>query len=200
MIRRSMTFTTAGLLDADGIKTALATTTAAITYSGATLNGAYVTAGVATPAPNGHTDVDQYPVITLSSSAGAYTNGAVVQYVGTYNGEAVTRTATIVGANGGASFIADGPMRTVTSIICPAQASTAGSLTHGFTDLCRPIIDGVKVAFNFLRATGAGNIAVKQVGGYSEVMAFAAAERAEPLNVERIVQATTTVSGFRVAY
>ena len=198
MIHRSMSFST--LLDADGIKTSLATTTAPITYTGAALNGAYVTTGVATPAPNGHTDVDQYPMIALSSAAGAYVDGSIVQFVGTYQGAAVTRSATIVGTDGNASFVADGPMRTVTSILQPGQATTGGACTWGFTDLVMTIIDGIKYPFTFLRATGAGNIRVSHVGGYLETMAFAAAEQAEPLRLERIIQTLTTVSGFRVAY
>lgn len=197
-IHRSMSFTT--LLDADGIKTSIATAASIQTYSGAAINGAYATAGVATPAPNSHTDVDQYPVATASSSAGSYTNASTIQFAGTYNGVAVTRTATVVGTDGNASFIADGPMRTVTSIVVAAQANTSGAWTFGFTDLYMPIINGEKIPFSFLRATGAGNIRVQHIGGYLETMAFAAAEQAEPLRVERIIQSLTTVSGFRVAY
>jgi hypothetical protein len=198
MIHRSMSFST--LLDADGIKASIATTASIATYSGAALDGAYAADGVATPVPNGHTDVDQYPVATASSSAGSYVNGSTIQFVGTYNGAAVTRTATVVGTGGAAEFIADGPIRTVTSIIVAAQANTSGAWTFGFTDLAMPDIGGVKYPFTFLRATGAGNIRVEHVGDYLETMAFAAAEHAEPLRLKRIIQTLTTVSGFRVAY
>jgi hypothetical protein len=197
-IHRSMSFST--LLDANGIKTSIATVAAITTYTTTALNGAYVTANVATPAPNGHTDVDQYPVATASSSAGSYVNASTIRFVGTYNGEAVTRTATVVGTDGNAEFIADGPMRTVTSIIVAAQANTSGAWEFGFTDLAMPYVAGNKTPFSFLRATGAGNIRVKHVGGYLETLAMAAAEQAEPLSLERIYQTLTTVSGFRVAY
>lgn len=198
MIHRSMSFST--LLDADGIKTSIATAATAQTYSGAAINGAYAAAGIATPAPNDHTDVDQYPVAVASSSAGSYTNGSLILFIGTYNGLAVTRTATVSGTGGNASFIADGPMRTVSEIRVGAQANASGAWTFGFTDLAMPIIGGMKYPFTFLRATGAGNIRVQHVGGYLETMAFAAAEQAEPLRLERIIQTLTTVSGFRVAY
>lgn len=198
MIHRSMSFST--LLDADGIKLSIQTEATIQTYTGTDIDGAYGTAGVATPAPNGHVDVDQYPVATASSKAGSYVNGSTIQFIGTYDGAAVTRTATVVGTAGNAEFIADGPMRTVTSIVVAAQADTAGAWTFGFTDLAMHRVNGVNYPFTFLRATGAGNIRVQHIGDYLETMAFAAGESAEPINLKRIIQTLTTVSGFRVAY
>lgn len=197
MIHRSMSFTT--LLDADGIKTSIATAAAAAAYSGVALDGAYASAGVATAAPNGHIDVDQYPVATAAANAGSYVAGSKILFTGSYNGLVVTRTATVVGANGGAAFIADGPLRTVTGISVEAQANAGGAWTFGFTDLHMPYFDGLPYPFTFLRGAGAGNIRVEHVGDYLETMVFAAGEQAEPLRLKRIIQTLTTIS-FRVAY
>jgi hypothetical protein len=191
---RSVSFTAgSSLLDADGIKQSIATAATAASYSGVALNGAYAAAGIATPAPGGQTGLAQWPVATASSSAGSYINATEIVFTGTYGGAAVTRTATVVGTDGGTSFIADGPLETCTQIDVEAQQNTSGAWTFGFTDLGpakKPERPGTPY-FSGMRAGTTANVAVAYSGGYTDVIPAVAGEYL-PVMPERIVGATTT--------
>lgn len=128
---RSKAFATADLADADAIKTSIATAATAQSYSGVALNGAAASAGVAAPVHG----FASYPTATASSSSGSYVNGSLVVFTGTYRGQPATSTATVVGANGNATFTGNAPLDTVTSIAVGAQVNTSGAWTFGFTDL-----------------------------------------------------------------
>lgn len=140
---RAMTFAAADLKDDDGIKTTIATAATAQSYSGAALNGTTVAANVAYPRPaatdwddaTGRQGVVSWPSATASSNAGSYVDASTVTFTGTYNGEAVTRTATVSGTDGGATYVADGPMDTVTQIDVEPQVNTGGAWTFGWSGL-----------------------------------------------------------------
>ena len=131
---RPVTIITAEIADPDAIKTSIATVAAAVSYTGVALNGADANPGPATPTPshtdNVVTDVPQYPTATASSSAGSYVDGSEVVFTGTYGGAAKSRTATVVGTDGNATFVADGPLDTVSTVAVDAQADT----DHGQAD------------------------------------------------------------------
>ena len=187
---RAITVTIAALLDADGIKTTIATVASDVTYTGADLNGAYANPGPAIPAPGGHDDVPQYPLAVASSNAGSYTAGSEITFVGTYGGATVTRTATVVGTDGGATFIADGPLDTVVSITVEAQANTGGAWTFGFTDVGAWSEGGFLNPPRALMAGDAGNICTQDSHGHEDETPFAAGQFL-PLGAHRIVQDPT---------
>jgi hypothetical protein len=194
---RSLSFTSsAALLDADGIKTTIATVAAAVTYTGAALNGAYANPGPAIPAPGGHAGVAQWPVATASSAAGSFVNGSSITWVGLYGGVSTTRTATVVGTDGNASFIADGPLESVTSVTIAAQVNTSGAWTLGFTDLAPRKVPGStsEPVFRGIVGNAVGNVAVSYTGSaYSDVLVCIAGQQ-WPVDAMRIIQATTTIA------
>ena len=197
---RPITLTTADILDVDAVKTTIATVASDVSYSGADLNGADVDGAtyIATPTPStGVTDVPQYPIAVAASSAGSYVDGSTVVFTGTHGGETVQRTATVVGTDGGATFIADGPVDTVSQIDVEAQADTSGAWTFGFTDIGYWREHSVDKCFRAIRANDAGSIHVQDEDGHGDVTPFAAGEF-QPIGCPRIIQATTTVTAFTI--
>lgn len=150
----------ASLLDVDGIKTSIATAASIQTYSGVALNGTLAGYG-------GHADLCSYPTASASSNAGSYVNGSTVQFVGTYNGVATTRTATVVGTDGNATFVADGPLDigSVTSIVVAAQVNTSGAWTFGYTGVCPKKDVSGKLRTWFVAGGGTGNLHVSHPAG-----------------------------------
>jgi hypothetical protein len=190
---RSISFTaSADLLDADGIKTTIATAATAQSYSGVAINGAYAAAGVATPAPNGHTGVAQWPLAAAASHASSYINGSKVVFTGTYGGEIVQRTATVVGTDGNVSFIADGPLETCTQIDVEAQHDTSGAWTFGFTDLAPRKRPKTTVTPVFRTVYGINGSVSVVYGSYADLLPCAASGTCWTVEPTRVVQATTT--------
>lgn len=158
---RILPLTASSVLDATAIKTSIATSASAVTYTGNALNGSDVDAEyVAKPAPSGLTNVAQYPIAVASNSAGSYVASSKITFTGTYGGRAVVRTATVVGTGGNATFIADGPMNTVTSITVAAQANTSGAWTFGWNDIACKQVGGADEPFRIIRPTSTGNLVV----------------------------------------
>lgn len=180
LFSRGMTFTTAGeLADVDAIKTSIATAASVQTYT--TFNGTS-TVGVTQPR------IVSWPSVTASSSAGSYVNGSTVSVTGTYGGESVTRTVTIVGTDGNATFIGDGPLDvgSVTSIVVAAQVNTSGAFQFGWSG-----VGPKKNKIWFLVAKEAGNIVNVNMEGDTDTTALAAfGEHYSP--VVRVF-ATTTI-------
>lgn len=114
--------------DDNGIKTSIATAATQQTYSGVQLNGTNVCGA-------GYANLASWPTVKTSSQAGGYTAGSTVVFTGTYAGQAQTRTATIVSANGAETLLADGPLDigSVTSIVVAAQPGTSGALEFGWS-------------------------------------------------------------------
>ncbi len=194
---RSITCTTANLIDIDSIKTAIATVAAITTYTGAQLNGADVGGDfIARPTPDGHTGCAQYPIVTGAANAGSYVNLSTVVFTGTYGGVPATSTATVVGTDGG-TFIADNPLDTVSSVTIGAQVNAGGSWQLGFTDLACRNLYGNAHPFRALRVNAAGNVDVVYDGGFGDLIPFLAGEiqHIEPF---RVRQATTTAASFTI--
>lgn len=132
---RSFTIAAASLADADGIKTSVATSTDAVEYTGADLDGALVVGEVAYPTLGSKSGFASYPSVTSSSQSGAYEPGSKVVFTGTYRGEEATSTATLTEGDGDETQLGDKPLDTVTAISVEAQADTDGAFTFGFSDL-----------------------------------------------------------------
>jgi hypothetical protein len=172
--KRVMSFTTAQTIDADGIKTSIATVAAITTYSGAALNGAMVVSNVAYPRFNSKLGIASYPTVTSAAQASGYTAGSTVVFTGTLNGVAATSTATLAQANGNETQFGDSPLDSVTSITIGAQPGTAGSFTFGFNGLV-PAKDalGRFKEWRVMAAT-AGNVRLGFSDGSNDTIAFPA--------------------------
>jgi hypothetical protein len=200
---RVLVLTASTVLDADAIKTTIATVAAITTYTGVQLNGADVAAVtyIATPTPSGYTNVAQYPIAVAASNAGSYVNGSTIQFVGTYCGAAVTRTATVVGTDGNATFVADGPVDTVTSIIVAAQTNTSGAWTFGFNDVRCVRRGGEDEPWRELRSTSSGDCLVTCASGDDALLAsLTATTQPERVSMVRLKfsSASTTVTTLRL--
>ena len=125
---RANTFTLAQIRDVDALVTAVATTAAAVTYSGATLTGVLANPGPAIlRAP-------QFVTVTTDVSAGAYTLTAIT-ITGTLNGVAQTAVLTLTQVNGGETLATTVPFDVVTSIARLAMVDASGQLEFGVRDL-----------------------------------------------------------------
>jgi hypothetical protein len=134
---RSLVFAVADLKDDDGFVESVATVTDPATFTGSDLDGALVVDDVGMPPRTG---IAFWPSVTSDSSAGAFAITEDFEFVGTYNGEEVTRLARLVEVDGGETIIADGPLETLTTINAPAMADTDGALTFGFSGI-GPVLD-----------------------------------------------------------
>lgn len=175
---QTKTFDTTDTKNVNDFKTSIETATSIATYSGAALNGA----AIATLGPS-H-GLGYYPAVTASSQASAYTNASTVVFTGYYQGQLVTRTATIGSANGGSTYIADGPMEGIpTQIVVAAQAATNGAFTFGWDGLAPPSItkptsilhtDKITLKpFKRIVAQATGNVVVGYSDGTSDTIAMA---------------------------
>lgn len=186
---RPANFVTANIVSANAIKTSIATAASIQTYTGGALNGAHLT-----PYPDSKTGYAQWPTATASSSAGSYINGSTIVFTGTYNGVVTTRTATVVGTDGNAVFMADGPLDgAVTSIVVGAQTNTGGAWTFGWDDLQCPYRINKLEAWREVRAGSSANIAVVLPDGSVEVLPCVPGEH-QPIMVHRIRRALTTAT------
>jgi hypothetical protein len=201
---RVLTLTASSVVSTNAIKTSVATVAAAVTYSGAALNGADVDGSyVARPTPSGLSNVAQYPTATASSNAGSYVNGSHVMFTGTYGdgyGSNVTRTATVSGTGGNATFIADGPLDTLTSITVDAQTNTGGAWVFGWNDIACPRRGGCLEPYRTIRPTSAGNCLVTCASGDDALLPLTLGGSDEIVNVNRIKfsDATTTITTVNV--
>jgi hypothetical protein len=183
------TFVTANIAVANSIKTSIATATADINYTGATLNGANKT-----PTPDGKSGWSQWPTATASNSAGVFTAGSIIRFTSTYKGVVVVRSATVVGTDGNATFVADGPVDgPVTNIFVPAQTTTGGTWTFGFADLecVRRSYDAQQEPFREVRGGTAANIGFYRANGEADILPCTVGEHHRTL-INRIRTSTTT--------
>lgn len=191
--------TAASLADPDAIKTAVASSTDAVSYSGADLNGLGGNPG---PAGTVH-GFAAYPTATLATAAGAYTAASTITWTGTYRGKTVTRTGTIVGTGGNETVTGDGPLETCTQVDVAAQADTDGSFTFGWADalpgsLATPKLtgsdgqDGLRT-WTKIVATSAGNARVRYAGGREDTVPLIAGQALD-VPVERLYASSTTAN------
>lgn len=157
---RCISLTRSSVLAATAIKTSIATAVTPQTYSGAALNGASVTANIATPAPSSQVRVAQFPIAVAATNGGSYIAGSLITFTGTYGGVAVVRTATVVGTGGNATFVADGPLDTCSSITVAAQTNVSGAWTFGWDDIACPGPDSMVTPFRWITATSTGNVKI----------------------------------------
>lgn len=189
---RAVTFTSNAIAVANSIKTTIATATANINYTGATLNGASTT-----PYPDSKTGYAQWPTATASSATGAFTLNSVIRFTSTYKGAAVIRNLTVASADGNATWIADGPVDgPVTNIYVPAQATTGGTWTFGFADLeCRNRTGLQKDAcpWEECRGSTAANIGYVDLEGVAQILPCIAGEH-HMVQIYRLKTSTTTTA------
>lgn len=139
--------------DDDGIKTSVATSTGAVSYSGSDLNGALVSSG----ALSGTTP--RNVTVTLTSSTGSYVLNSKVRVTGKHwiTGADITEILTITNANGGITLtgtvlFAAGQALTVA---IEAQADLLGAFKIG-CGTAKGLGNGRNV--DWLRVTTAGTI------------------------------------------
>jgi hypothetical protein len=196
---RPITLLVSEIADADAIKTTIATSASAASYSGADLDGADANPGPAYPTPTNTgqvvTDVPQYPTATAASHASSYVDGSEITFTGTYGGEATTRTATVVGTDGNATFVADGPLDMCSQIDVDAQADALGAWTFGWTDVGSWKETGGAIAPpRAVRGSGAdGVIKVGDADGHTDLTPFIDGET-QYIEPHRIYASGTTVT------
>lgn len=203
---RTITLTATTTVDADAIKTSVSTVTATVSYTGNALNGASVNASyVAIPAPSGHTNVAQYPSVTSIAATGAYSAGSKVYFIGRYGetesyGSLVTRVATLVGTVGGATYTADGPLNSCTTITVDPQTTTGGTFTFGWNDVACPRRGGCLEPFRQLEPTATGVVVITCGSGDDDTMSVTAGDSNKVVDITRVKfsSATTTVATVRL--
>lgn len=146
-------FGTLATVDDDGIKTSVASSTGAVSYSGGALNGVEITDG-ALESPRNVT-------ITKAAAAGAYTVGSHITVSGYHwkTKEPMTETHTVTHADNAETFTGKKVFASGTSypltVIIEAQADTDGSWKIG-VGAAVPIPGSV----DWCRATITGNLVV----------------------------------------
>ncbi len=195
---RPITLLVSEIADADAIKTTIATSSSAASYSGADLDGADANPGPAYPTPTNTgqvvTDVPQYPTATAASHASSYVDGSEVTFTGTYGGAAKTRTATVVGTDGNATFVADGPLDSCSQVDVEAQADALGAWTFGWTDIGSWNDAGVDAPPRAVRGSGAdGFVKVGDTDGNTNLTPFIDGET-QYIAPHRIYASGTTVT------
>jgi len=123
------TWGTLATADDDGLKTSVASSTSAVSYSGAGLNGALITAGAL------NTTVPRNVTVTKAAQAGAYTVGSKVRVTFEHwlTGYQVTETFTVTHADNAETFTGCMLMKpgTLPAVAIEAQADTDGSWKIG---------------------------------------------------------------------
>ena len=111
----------------NAIKTSIATVAAAVTYSGAGLNGA-IGAGAIAPSA--------LITVKTSASGGAYIITSPIVITGTnYLSDTITDNITLTLTGGNETVATKQPFSSVTSIAIPAMANTAGAFLFGLGNL-----------------------------------------------------------------
>jgi hypothetical protein len=160
---------------------------------------------IATPTASGYTNIAQYPIAVASNSAGSYVASSKIMFTGTYGtgygSQNVVRTATVVGTGGNATFVADGPLDTVSQIDVEAQVNTSGAWTFGFNDVACRKNAGELEPWRWLQATSTGDCLVTcAVGGDALLAGLTAASPKENVDITRVKfsDASTTVTTIRL--
>lgn len=141
--RRTVTFSSGVLLDADGIKTSFATAATPTTVTVASFNGAEISATT-----GAFTKLPRTVTIGRSNSVGSYTTTPIV-ITGKRGGAEVTESLTPANANGNDTLAGTQIFDSISSIAIPAQVDTSGAFVIGVRDICAPAGDtftGVEVA------------------------------------------------------
>jgi hypothetical protein len=154
---RAYTSTAAGMTDADGIVTLLATQAVASVVNGAGLNGAVQAAGFQFP---------RYITVTTTVDAATYNTAEPIVVTGTRGGAVATVSLTLTAAGGGETITSATPLDSVTSIAIPAQLGAAGEFTFGVVDMGCPFdANGGETPFREVKVNGDGNLVVQFLDG-----------------------------------
>ncbi len=186
--KRTKTYASADLLDADGIKTSIATVAAPVTYVVADLNGAAISTGVL--------DLPRSVSVTTSSSVGAYAIALPIVVTGKRGGAEVTESLTLTQTGGNETIYGTQAFDSIASIAIPAMVSTAGAFTFGVADICAPAGD----TFSGVKCDTAVTLHVKY-GEASTAKSDATAVLAktfEPISPSRVLTTTGKTSGAAV--
>jgi len=154
-VKRSKTYASADVVDADGVKTSFATVQSPVALTVADWNGAAITAA-------GLLDLPRSITITRGNNVGQYSVAPIV-LTGLRGGETVTESLTPGSANGNDTLRGTQAFDFLTSIAIPTQGGTGGSFTIGVQDICAPgnsVFCGVELA-------AAGNLIVGYGGNDS---------------------------------
>ncbi len=186
--KRTKTYASADLLDADGIKTSIATVAAPVTYVVANLNGAAISTGVL--------DLPRSVSVTTTSSVGAYAIASPIVVTGKRGGDVVTESLTLTQTGGNETIYGTQAFDSIASIAIPAMVNTAGTFTFGVADICAPAGD----VFSGVKCDTAVTLHV-QYGEASTSKADATAVLAktlEPIGPSRVLTKTGKTSGAAV--
>ncbi len=191
---KSVTISSGSLVDDDGIKTSIATSTSPVTYVAADFNGAQISS-----ATGRIIGLPRVLTITRSNNAAQFsTGGIVVSYK--RGGALLTETITPANANGNDTLVMLGVVDELISVAFPAQGGTGGTFKIGVRDICSYAQDtfvGVEVA-------AAGTLYVQYGEGTSASqdgipIATAAIGAIKPICPTRILtDATKTTVGVTV--
>lgn len=172
--------------DADGIKTTVATSLTAATYSGAALNGALANPGPAV------IDLPMNVSVTTTSDAATYNTTSPIVVTGTdFDGNTITDSLLLTQANGNETISGTKGFATVVSIAVPAQLTVDGAFTFGVLDTVLTTPLGRARRCENGHASTAGNLAIIDDGGKASTVPLAAGGQLDAF-VQKIVWASTT--------
>lgn len=159
--------------DDDAIKTSIATSASAATYSGAGLNGVIGAGAIR---------FTQRISATTSASVGTYKTGAgnAITVTGTNEaGDTITDTITLSASGGGETKTTTKGFASVTSIAVPGQNDTSGTFKFGVEDI--QLLPPARA----FRSGAAANQTIVDQAGNSDATPFGAGETQE-LMVARV--------------
>ncbi len=173
--------------DADGIKTLVATSLSAQTYSGAALNGALANPGPAV------IDLPMSVTVTTTTDANTYNTSAPIVITGTDGrGNVITENLLLTAAGGNETIAGVLGFATVTSIAIPAQLTTNGEFTFG---VLNTVLD--PPGRRIVGGTTAGVVSLKWAGNKTDLHPIVQGQNVD-LFVETIVWATTTATPITI--
>lgn len=131
--RRTVTFTSGTVLDADGIKMSFATVAAPVTLVVADFNGAEISATT-----GAFTKLPRTVTIGRSNNAAQFAVDPIV-ITGKRGGAVVTESLTPANANGNDTLAGTQVFDSISSIAIPTQGGTGGTFVVGVRDICAPV-------------------------------------------------------------
>ncbi len=141
--RRTVTFASGALLDADGIKTSFATSTSPVTLVPSNFNGAEISSS-----SGAMLKLPRTVTLNRSNNANQFSVEPIV-IAGWRGGVAVTELLTPANDDGNDTLAGTQPFDSISSVAIPAQGGTSGAFTIGVRDICAHAGDtfaGVEVA------------------------------------------------------
>lgn len=164
-------------VDDDAIKTSIATSTSAQSYTGAGLNGAIGAAEI---------DLPKSISITTGASGATYNVTDPIRITGLdWRGDVIYEDVLLTAAGGGETLQTTKGFAFVTALTVPAQLGTGGTFKFGILDLV--FNHGARL----LRHGAAGTVVVRTQAGKSRSLVGLEGEKQDVI-ISRIVAAGTT--------